>query len=204
LPNLHSRPDEIEIVGRAIRFFSGDLNPHFFHYPSLFFYLTAGVFAAYFGLRGLSGGTLETFLAEAAVDPSPYFLMARGVSATFGVLTILIVFLGARKFLNRDAALFAAFFLAISPLHVRDSHFATTDVALTFFALLAGFAVLRILGRQHWRDFAWAGAAAGLVTATKYIGILFMGPLLLAHLLASDDGEGKGGASQGPKKGSRE
>ena len=93
LPNLNSRPDEIEIVARALRFFSGDLNPHFFHYPSLYFYLVASVFAVPFGLRGIAGGSLETFLAEAAVDPSPYFLMARGVSATFGALTLVIVFL---------------------------------------------------------------------------------------------------------------
>ncbi|MFO8175122.1 MAG: glycosyltransferase family 39 protein [Longimicrobiales bacterium] len=193
LPNLYARPDEIEVVARAIRFFSGDLNPHFFQYPSLFFYLTAAVFAVFLGIRGLTGPGLEHLLAEAAVDPDPFFLLARGVSAVFGVLTIIVVYLGAKRFLNREAGLIAAFFLAVSPLHVRDSHFATTDVVLTYFTILAGFAVLRVLAEGGWRAYAWAGVTSGLVTATKYIGILFVAPLLLAHFLRPG---GTGGSAQ--------
>jgi len=184
LPNLYARPDETEIVARAIRFFSGDLNPHFFQYPSLFFYLIAAVHGVFLGFRGLTGTPLEASLAATAVDPGPFFLMARGVSALLGVLTVLIIYRGATRLLNREAALMAAFFLAVSPLHVRDSHFATTDIALACFTILAGFAILRVLTEGGWRAYAWAGLTSGLVAATKYIGVLFVGPLLLAHLLS--------------------
>ena len=41
----YSRPDETEAVGHALGMLGGDLNPHFFHWPSLTFYLFAAAFA---------------------------------------------------------------------------------------------------------------------------------------------------------------
>src|SRR5438093_3570673 len=42
LPDLY-HPDEPRIVERAVRFHAGDLNPHFFNWPSLYMYLLSGV-----------------------------------------------------------------------------------------------------------------------------------------------------------------
>ena len=81
IPHIDARPDEIEVVGRAVRLLSGDLNPHFFHYPSFFFYLVGAVVAAWTGIAVLTGGTVEEVLTAAAVDPSQFILMARWLSA---------------------------------------------------------------------------------------------------------------------------
>ncbi|TFH58196.1 MAG: hypothetical protein E4G90_10845, partial [Gemmatimonadales bacterium] len=79
LPNLNARPDEIEVVSRAIRLLSGDLNPHFFHYPSLYCYLLGIAFAVWSGVSVTLGSSMEDFLARAAVDPSGFILVARYV-----------------------------------------------------------------------------------------------------------------------------
>ena len=76
LPHLLARPDETEIVGRAVRFFGWDLNPRFFHYPSFFFYLLGAVYAVWIGALALSGQPLDDTLAAAALDLSPYIVMA--------------------------------------------------------------------------------------------------------------------------------
>src|SRR5579872_5577792 len=47
LPDLPGRPDEATAVMQALRINGGDFDPHFFHWPSLTFYVFAGVFAAF-------------------------------------------------------------------------------------------------------------------------------------------------------------
>ncbi len=44
LPHDLARPDEEKIVTAALGILGGDLNPHFFLYPSLFIYVTAGAY----------------------------------------------------------------------------------------------------------------------------------------------------------------
>src|SRR5947209_3547367 len=46
LPYLGARPDEETAIGHAVGVLGGDPNPHFFHWPSLTFYLFAGLYAA--------------------------------------------------------------------------------------------------------------------------------------------------------------
>ncbi|MFT7695823.1 MAG: hypothetical protein ACI8P2_004459, partial [Candidatus Latescibacterota bacterium] len=55
LPNIYCRPDETILVHRALAIASGDLNPHFFNYPSFQFYLLAIVYGIYFVLGYIGG-----------------------------------------------------------------------------------------------------------------------------------------------------
>lgn len=45
LPFDEARPDEGTAIEHAVGILDGDLNPHFFHWPSLTFYLFAGCFS---------------------------------------------------------------------------------------------------------------------------------------------------------------
>ena len=47
MPYLDSRTDEITIFGIAKQFFTGDYNPHFFNYPTLYIYLVHGLYGTY-------------------------------------------------------------------------------------------------------------------------------------------------------------
>src|SRR5262245_19322265 len=44
LPYAHARPDETTTMGVAVGIQRGDLNPHFFNWPTLTMYVDAGLF----------------------------------------------------------------------------------------------------------------------------------------------------------------
>ena len=175
LPYLHARPDEAVAAGVAARMLSGDLNPHFFHWPSLTFYLFAGVF----GLAGLVRA--EPF------TPAEYFLIGRTVVACAGTATIVVLFIMARRVAGETTALIAAALLAVAMLHVRDSHFAMTDVLMTLLALSSLTLLLRAsdeTGTQRaLKWFAAAGFAGGLAASTKYNGAAVAAAMGAAQIL---------------------
>ena len=114
-----------------------------------------------------------------AAPPSSFYLVGRGVTAVFGVATVLLVFRIGLRWGGRHA-LFAAALLAVMPLHARYSHYVLTDTPLTFFVTLTLLLSLVAHERSTTRAFLWAGAAAGLAAATKYNGGLALVMPLLA------------------------
>jgi hypothetical protein len=53
LPHTGCRPDESVIIELAGQFWSGDLDPHFFRYPTLYIYLSSMAFGETVGLEGV-------------------------------------------------------------------------------------------------------------------------------------------------------
>jgi hypothetical protein len=134
LPHTLARPDEDATVAIALKFFSRRFNPGFFDWPSLFMYVTTVAFVGYFQFGRLVGWFPyeSRFLAAATRDQAPLRVITRSLSAAAGVLTVATVYAIGRRLFDRTTALVGAFFLAVSALHVRDSHFGVTDVAATF------------------------------------------------------------------------
>ena len=182
LPHLEARPDEMEVVSRAIRLLSGDLNPHFFHYPSLYFYLLGAVFAAWSGVSIVLGSSMLDFLAGAAVDPSGFVQVARYVTAVAGVATVYGVYRVGTRLQGQAGGLAAAALLSFSHLHVRESHFATTDITLSLFLVGAVYHLLGVAEKGTSRSYLWAGIFTGLAISTKYVGLILPGVLLVAHV----------------------
>jgi hypothetical protein len=79
---------------------------------------------------------------------------------------------------GRDAAwagFAAGLIVALAPLHVHMSHYATNDATASFFLAATLLFGARALAGGHWRDLLLAGAMAGLAFSTKYsfaVGIL--------------------------------
>lgn len=166
LKSYSYHPDEFLTVGAAYRILQTGL-PGFYNYPSLYLYLTA-VAASLGSWTGLI--------------PNPY-LCARLVTALMGVGAVGATFWAGRVMFGTAAGLIAAAILAIAPLHVQHSHFATVDVPSTLFVALAlGFAGL-ILKRGSLRDYILAGVMAGLAAGTKYNASLVLASLIVAHYL---------------------
>ena len=168
--------DEPEIVERALNMMrSGSLHPHFFDYPSLYIYVQLVVAC----VRFLAGAISGEWASLADATGGAFYLWGRAITAALGVVTVLLVYqIGARW--GARHALLAAGLMAVLPLHVRYSHFVLTDTPLTLFITLTLLLSLVAHERGTARGFAWAGAAAGLATATKYNG----GVALLMPLLA--------------------
>ena len=172
--------DETTVMGVAIRVAAGDLNPHWFYWPSLWLYTLAFSFGAFF-LAGRAVGifsSLHDFELAYFRDPTALFLVGRGLSALLGTATIVLVYRLANRLGSRGVGLVAALLLAVSPLHVRYSHFMLTDVPMTF-AICATFVVLLQAVEPPVR--LWPAAlAGGFAMSIKYPAAALLIPLSLA------------------------
>jgi 4-amino-4-deoxy-L-arabinose transferase-like glycosyltransferase len=156
--------DEPVIIDTAVRMIkTGDFNLTFYDYGGLTYYLQAAVASA----RFLVGAMNREWTSLDQVWEGDFYVWARATTALLGVLTIVLVYRAGLR-LGVAAALFAALAMALQPQHIRESHFALTDVPMTFFVVLT--LVQSLSASQHPRplEFLFAGIAVGLAAATKY------------------------------------
>ena len=166
LPYMGARPDEEVSTGIARHMLAtGDFNPHFFHWPSLTFYVFAAVHRA--GSAIVRAGGFSSGLTD-----GQHIIICRAVVACAGSATLILLFSVGRRVAGETVALVATALLAVAVLHVRDSHFAMTDVLMTFLVTASIACLVRAIDtRRPWEItwwFALAGTAGGLATSTKY------------------------------------
>lgn len=183
LPHTQARPDESVVNTIAIHFFSGDLNPRFFDYPTLFMYALAVLDLVYFAAGRLGGLFLSVphFIASWQSNWTPFYLLGRVVVATLGTATVLVVYRLAARLFGSRVGLIAATFLALSFLHARDSHFGVTDVPATFLICASIYALVGAHLDRARQQFFLAGLLAGLATSTKYNAALLVVPMLVSQ-----------------------
>jgi hypothetical protein len=173
IPHPVVRPDEELLVGKALLLSLGRIwDPGDYRYPHAMYNLDALALAAFRGAGQLLGAyrSNEDFLVDIAIRrPGLHYVVCRSVTAVLGALTVPATALAAWHGYRRNAvALGAALLVAANFLHARDSHFATVDVPMTFFATLSLAFSLKAAGTQSRRDFGLAGLFAGLATSVKY------------------------------------
>ena len=185
LPHTQARPDETFIIDLARSFLRGDFSPPFYDYPWLYGWVLTGLYLVYYAWGRLSGvfHSIPDLLASWPVHWEPWFLIDRALSASAGTATVLVVFWIGRRIWDASTGLVAAFLLSVAFLHARDSHFGTTDVAMTMLVTLsAGLIVDAHLTRRPGR-FALAGLVGGLAAATKYNALLLAVPIVASQVL---------------------
>ncbi len=178
-------PDEGSVLIHALGFGTGDMNPHWFRWPSLPMYVMFGVYGAYYFLGKLMG-TFAVPLDMARqylVNPSPLWLLGRLVSVVAGVATVWFTFLFGRRAFGRFAGLAAAAFMAVAFLHVRDSHYATPDVLATALASISLLFALKSCRSAQVGHLALAGLFAGLAGSAKYPAALAGAGMLAAYIV---------------------
>ena len=182
VPYVNARPDETQIAGPAVGFLSGDLRPPLLEWPTLFPYAVALIYVAYYALsRPFTGyATLAAFAESRRISISPFLYVTRGMSAVMGVATVWWVYAIGRRVFDETVGLVAASFLALSFLHVRDSHFGVTDIAMTALIVLSVLAIARWRQGGGLSSAARAGLVAGLATSTKYNGLGVCVPFAVA------------------------
>lgn len=167
-------PDEGSILFHALAFGTGDLNPHWFRWPSLMMYGMFGVYGVYYVVGKMTGafGVPLDLVRGYLTDASPFWLMGRYVSAAAGVLTVGVVHRVGRYARGGGVGLVSALFLAVSYLHVRDSHYATPDVVTTLLASVSLLFAVRACSAGKARDLVVSALFAGLAASAKYSGVL--------------------------------
>lgn len=166
--------DETHYVPHAIRFGTGDLNPHWFFYPPLYMYALFVLYAVYFVIGRATGvfASAADFGTQYFLDPTAFYLIGRSLTAVLGVATVWLVYSMGRRAYGRAAGTAAAVMLTFCALHVEHSHYITADVPLTFMSALALWFAYQYAESGKIKHIAIAGACAGLAAALKYTGVL--------------------------------
>lgn len=186
LPHTAVRPDESILVHRALAVAGGQWNPGFFNYPSLHIYLLSVTFGLLYASSWLLGAVPgpQEFLLGFLQDPTQVYLAGRMLTVSMGTATIVCTWHLATKLGGRTSGAISVVLLAAASLHVRDSHFLTVDVPVTFWAT-ASLAALVYHARHGGRRALIIGSALlGLAVSTKYNAALFTPALIMAVVLA--------------------
>jgi 4-amino-4-deoxy-L-arabinose transferase-like glycosyltransferase len=193
LPYLY-HPDEPVGVRIAQRMFKvGDLNPHFFHWPSLIFYLNALAYAPYY----LIGKLIGIFNSPADI-PSPIvlamgvgytpmpttWLLGRALTVAFGSASVILIYLVGRDLFNDlGVGLLAAAMLTIAPTPVINSRYVAPDTFATFFVLLSLLGAVKVFRQGKPWHYILAGLGLGCTMSSKYNGAIVVLTLVIAHFL---------------------
>ena len=158
------------------------LNPHFFAYGSLPFYMLRMATHLLTVPAGLSGHlaafpSLADFL-EGLGRMSDYdhiTLVGRVLSALIDTGVIYLTFLLGKRVYDRRVGLLAATFVTFTVFHIQVAHFYAVDALLTFFVLLFFVFALDFVREGGFKNALLMGVAFGLALATK----VSAAPLLL-------------------------
>lgn len=187
LPHPHCRPDEDAISAIVGAFRTGNFEPEAFNYPALFMLAVAALLRLAPYVERLLH-KLMPFHFHAVLDGLSWtvknYMAARLLSAAAGIASIWVLFRIALRLFDRRAAVAAASLLALAFLHVRDSHYGVTDVAMSFMVLVAFLCAVRLSQSGTRKDLILAGIAAGLAAGTKYNGALVGLPVVFAIFIS--------------------
>ncbi len=155
---------------------SSPLNPRFFAYGSFPLYL----------LRMLSWIVARWQPAWASM--SHFYVLGRLLSALFDTLTVLFMYVLARKVFDRRVALLTAVFVTFTVLHIQLAHFYTVDGLLTLLIVLSVIVAVDVARHGRRRDAALLGLLLGIALATK-VSVLPLALVVLVTWMTSALGE---------------
>lgn len=152
--------------------------PKFFMYSPLPMYLVNGV-------RSVYEAVAHPLVLTVPRDEVTYMVMGRAISAALGTATIPLVYYVAQRVAGRLAGVVAALLLACSVIHLRESHFFTVDISMTFFSVLTWCFLMRTVARGDALSDVGTSISFALGMLSKYTAI-FLAPLIVfAQLLSA-------------------
>lgn len=173
-------PDEYDYVHSYLQMIKrGDLNPHWWHHPSVQPYVNVVAYLVMFYPQVPSGkwSTVQQLQVE---DVLLWGRVAAGVIP--GTLAVLVAFFLGRRLFGAGVGLLGAAVLAVATGVVEVSQYNKPDALLVLFVSLSVLATLAYLDVGTKRLAFAAGAVVGLTVATKYNGALVLLPFLAAVL----------------------
>jgi hypothetical protein len=135
--------------------------------------LLFGEYAAYFVFGKLLGlfSSPQGFEAVIRADPTFVYLLGRLTSALFGAATVVTLYFLGKRAAGSSTGLAAAGVLAVSFLHVRDSHYSVPDIAMSFFVVLVVALVARGVHGENRRCVHAAALCGGVAVAMKWTAL---------------------------------
>ena len=180
-PYYHFHMDEHYVFAGAdllrVSMRDAALSGKFFMYGPVPMYILNGVRSVYEAVG-------HPLVLSVHQDQITYMVMGRAISAALGTAMIPIACAIAMRVAGRAAGLLAAAFLAFSVLHIRDSHFFSVDISMTFFCMLTWLALMRMSERGTVRSGIATGVTFAAAITCKYTAVFMAVPIALAHLFS--------------------
>jgi Dolichyl-phosphate-mannose-protein mannosyltransferase len=183
LPFVFSVDEASHFTNRAVEMFWQDLDPGYYQNPAAYTYLVYATLRVLYGPLGFLfnlpyGNVTEQF----DKDPGELWVVARTLAAVLCMAGVAATYAAARRLWGVREGLVAAAVLSFAFLPVAYSRVAVTDVGSLAGVALALLWSVRAAEDGRTRDYALAGAAAGLAIAFKYTAGLVLLPLGIAAL----------------------
>ncbi len=107
-------------------------------------------------------------------------LIGRAISATFDLVTIVLIYLAARRLFDWRVGLLASALYAGVAFAIQQAHFFTVDAITNTFVVACLWFAARALARHRWVDYPLFGLSLGLAAASK----VSIAPLALVLVVA--------------------
>jgi len=180
-------PDEPTIIRSAlgVRF---NLNPGHFDWPHLYIYLNFILYKVFAAVRDLavSAGLKETISSSLPLvwnDNLIFYYLTRCLSAIFGALTVIPLYLTGKELFGKKAGILSALTMAILPYHVWHSHYSLGDVPMVFMLAWGLYFSSKIIKSSDTKNYLLAGLFVGLSASMKYNGGLSALMVPVAHFI---------------------
>ncbi len=193
---FHYQSDEFQVIERALRMGTGELNPGLFTWPgSLTIYLNFSLFGIYFLVSLLFGvaSSASEFARTYWTDPMVFYIIGRAISTAFGLLAVASVYFAARRLSQKTEAggmyvsgLLAALGAALAPELVIDSAFALPDMAAAGLATVSFALAITYFAKPHRATAIVAGIAMGAAIACKY-NVAFLLPGVIGAIILAEN-----------------
>jgi len=179
----HYYIDENGVIATSLKLGTGDLNPHYFIYPTFWYYTLFFFYGLYYLIGKLIGlfVTVEDYVFLYIKDPTSFFLIARWLSVLMGTAAVWGTYLLGKKLFTKEVGLVAAALLSVMPLHVLNSHYAIVDVPMVTIFIFALLSIVSVMKKGTAASYYVSGCLIGLSTATKYTAGIAIFPLFYAH-----------------------
>jgi hypothetical protein len=162
--------DEPIIVNHALAYGLGDLNPHFFAIPPLVSYYLFFGYGLLYALSHLVGlPDIAAFKVLFIEQPEIFYWWGRILVGVIpGTISIYAIYKLAQHLWSSEVANWAAFWLAINYLHIRNSHYIYVDICMLLAIIGCAYSALRAYDNKVLRSYIIAGMWIGLAAAIKY------------------------------------
>ena len=183
LPFVYSVDEGSHFANRAVEMFWQDFDPGYYQNPAAYTYLVYGLLRVMYGPLGfLFDLPFANVTEQFAKNPTEIWIAARTLAAVLCMVGVLATYWAARRLWGVREGLVAAALLSFAFLPVAYSRVAVTDVGALAGVALALLFAARAAEEGRTRDYALAGAAAGLAISFKYTAGLVLLPLGVAAL----------------------
>ncbi len=154
--------DERVGVGILYGFAQGSFNPHWFGYPTLYYYSTF-------------------FLSKPLQLISDNLIFnGRVINILFSAFLLFSMFkLGSLIFKSKITGLISAFLCALSMILILSGKYIITDIFLSFLSYLSIFFISRFFINKNIRDWLIGSIILGLAISTKYTAIILLGAYVI-------------------------